>query len=246
MILYIEHFGRKKISGNKESNNNQNVMNTKSEYDKEYYLKNKEKKKEREKKRYLNNKEKIKQRCKDYYLNNKENAIKRVNEYYINNKDEILEYKKEYRQKNDEKIKEYRLTHKEYFDEYNKTYKKNRCVNDKLFKLKENIKSLIRQSFKRRGYSKKSKTCEILGCGFNEFKNYIELKFEPWMNWNNYGNWNGEPNEINVAWDIDHIIPLSSATTEEEIIGLNHYTNLQPLCSYTNRHIKKNNYNLEK
>ena len=30
------------------------------------------------------------------------------------------------------------------------------------------------------------------------------------MNWNNYGNWNGFPKERNVAWDIDHIIPLLS------------------------------------
>jgi hypothetical protein len=64
------------------------------------------------------------------------------------------------------------------------------------------------------------------------------------MNWNNRGNWNGQPKEINVAWDIDHIIPLSTAKTEEEILKLNHYTNLQPLCSYTNRYIKSGNYNI--
>jgi hypothetical protein len=28
---------------------------------------------------------------------------------------------------------------------------------------------------------------------------------------------------------MDHIIPISSAKTEEEIIKLNHYTNFQPL-----------------
>jgi len=39
---------------------------------------------------------------------------------------------------------------------------------------------------------------------------------------NNYGLYNGE---INYEWDIDHIEPIS---------------NLQPLCSYTNRFIKKN------
>ena len=36
----------------------------------------------------------------------------------------------------------------------------------------------------------------------------------------------------------DHIIPLSSDKTEEELVRLNHYTNLQPLCSYVNRYIK--------
>ena len=40
-------------------------------------------------------------------------------------------------------------------------------------------------------------------------------------------------------WEIDHIIPLATATTEEDIIRLNHYTNLQPLEAYYNRHIKK-------
>jgi len=37
------------------------------------------------------------------------------------------------------------------------------------------------------------------------------------------------------------IIPVSSAKTEEELLLLNHYTNLQPLCSKINRDIKKSN-----
>ena len=49
------------------------------------------------------------------------------------------------------------------------------------------------------------------------------------MSWDNYG----------VVWDIDHIKPLSSAITEEDIINLNHYTNLQPLDSFINRFIKR-------
>ena len=85
--------------------------------------------------------------------------------------------------------------------------------------------------------SKKSKKSqEILGCSFEDFKAYLESKFEFWMNWENYGLYNGE---VNYGWDIDHIIPLSSAKLEEEIVKLNHYTNLQPLCSKVNRDIKK-------
>jgi len=60
------------------------------------------------------------------------------------------------------------------------------------------------------------------------------------MSWKNYGNWNGIPKTINTAWDIDHIIPLDSAKTPEDVIMLSHYTNLRPLCSYTNRHLKRN------
>ena len=32
----------------------------------------------------------------------------------------------------------------------------------------------------------------------------------------------------------------SLAKTEEDIIKLNHYTNLRPLCSYNNRFVKRN------
>lgn len=79
----------------------------------------------------------------------------------------------------------------------------------------------------------------MLGCSFDKFKSHLESKFESWMSWDNYGKYNGE---LNYGWDIDHIIPISSATTEEEIIKLNHHTNLQPLCSRVNRDIKKDNY----
>ena len=52
------------------------------------------------------------------------------------------------------------------------------------------------------------------------------------MTWNNYG-----------EWELDHIIPISSATTEEEVYKLNHYTNFQPLWMSENR--KKGNKILE-
>ena len=60
------------------------------------------------------------------------------------------------------------------------------------------------------------------------------------MTWENRGLYNGE---LYYGWDIDHIIPISTAKTEEEIIKLNHYSNLQPLCSYTNRVIKRDKVN---
>jgi cytidylate kinase len=53
----------------------------------------------------------------------------------------------------------------------------------------------------------------------------------------NRGKYNGT---FNFGWDIDHMIPVSTAKTEEDVIRLNHYTNLQPLCSKINRDIKRN------
>jgi hypothetical protein len=57
------------------------------------------------------------------------------------------------------------------------------------------------------------------------------------MNWDNYGKY--KKDTFNYGWDIDHIIPMSSATTIEGIYELNYYTNLKPLCSKVNRDIKR-------
>jgi hypothetical protein len=165
------------------------------------------------------------------------------NKYNSKYRDEHREHlnlnSKIHRQENPSYLINYRKNNKDK----RKIYIKERLENDKIFKLSLNVRNLIRNSFTRNGYSKTSKSCDILGCSFEEFKNYLETHFEPWMNWDNRGNWNGIPTEINTAWDIDHIIPVSTGNTEEEIIKLNHYSNLQPLCGYTNRFIKKNKTN---
>ena len=59
------------------------------------------------------------------------------------------------------------------------------------------------------------------------------------MNWDNYGNPKDGILKPNKSWDIDHIIPTSLAKTEEDVIRLNHYSNLRPLCSYINRVVKR-------
>lgn len=103
-----------------------------------------------------------------------------------------------------------------------------RLEEDNLLKLKFNIRNLIRMSFKNLGYNKKSKTFEILGCTSQEFYEHITLQFLNGMSWDNRN-----------LWHIDHIIPISLAKTEEEVIKLNHYTNLRPLWAIDN--IRKSN-----
>ena len=121
--------------------------------------------------------------------------------------------------------------------------KKNRYDSDILYRTRVNVRSLIKMSFKSGGYSKSSTTFKILGCDFNDFMAHIESKFEPWMNWGNKGGKNITIDDIGKFWDYDHIIPLCSAKSKDEIIKLNHYTNFQPLCSYTNRWIKNGTEN---
>ena len=164
---------------------------------------------------------------------------KRISKNYQDNKDIKDNYHSIYRKINSEQLKNkakiYRVTNKEQIN----NYYKNRKEYDVLFRLSCNLRIMINNACRRNGYTKKSKTCDILNCTFEEFKNHIESKWESWMTWNNYGLYNGE---LNYGWDIDHIIPLITAKTEEELLKLNHYNNLQPLCSYINRYIKKDKH----
>ena len=158
--------------------------------------------------------------------------------YLEANKEKIAEQKKAYNNANKEKLaqvqKDWRSANKEKLREYYKT-KRN---NDSLYKLKGNIRCLVRNSIIS-NFAKENQTTEILGCSYDEFKKHLEAQFENWMSWENYGNPKDGIYEPNKTWDIDHIIPVTSASTIDEIIKLNHYTNLKPLCSYVNRFVKK-------
>jgi hypothetical protein len=128
------------------------------------------------------------------------------------------------------------LKNKELRREPRRKYAVEKRKSDKLYATRSSISRLIRMSFRNNNFKKNNKSELILGCSFEEFRIYLESKFESWMNWENRGLYNGSEN---YGWDIDHIIPVASAKTEEEIVKLNHYTNLQPLCSKINRDIKK-------
>lgn len=183
-------------------------------------------------------------RSKKYYENHKENLLKsreRIkNErdkrlemskrYYDNNKENVKEYQKKYYELNKEKTKERARNW-----EKNNRERKNKKLNERnkirkqediFFKLKTKLKTDIYISLKRR---KKSKTLEqIIGLSLEDYKKYIENQFEDWMTWENWGRY---------TWHIDHIIPLCSAKTEEEVYLLWHYTNLRPLSA--NENLKK-------
>jgi hypothetical protein len=195
--------------------------------------------KEYKKSYQLKNKDVLKEKGKKYYLENKDNILERVSSHYENNKYKKLEYQKEYAQINKEKVAEYKSEYaqnnKEKIREYKNNYQNRRRKEDPIFMLKYSINRSIRNSLKCKGLSKNKKSIDILGCDIKFFKEYLEVRFTDDMNWSNYG----------VVWDIDHIIPLATATNEDDIIRLNHYTNLQPLDSYVNRFIKRDKIDFE-
>ena len=149
---------------------------------------------------------------KEYRLKNKEKVKEYHKTYALNNKNKIAVYKKEHYKENKERIEIYR-----------NNWRTIKSKNDSLFKLTNSIRTRIKQSFRRNGFTKNSKTFEILGCTFDEFKAHLERQFTKGMNWDNLG-----------EWHLDHIYPVSLSKDEEELIKLNHYTNFQPLWAIDN------------
>ena len=107
----------------------------------------------------------------------------------------------------------------------NKRKKLMRDSGDEMFDFKESIRGAVKSSFKKRGYTKNSKTMELLGEEWEVVKSYLENKFLEGMTWDNH---------TVDGWHIDHIMPLDSAKTKEDYIKLWHYTNLQPLWAKDN------------
>lgn len=104
-----------------------------------------------------------------------------------------------------------------------RAYTKTKRMNSPLFKIKSNLRNRLHKAYKRIRENKKTNTINILGANYITAKKHIEEQFKEGMTWENYG-----------EWHIDHIVPLASANTEEELIKLFHYTNTQPLWAEEN------------
>ena len=158
------------------------------------------------------NKEKIAAKNKAYYEANKEKIAARKKNNYESNKEKIAAKRKLYYESNKEKVL---IT--------NNIYRKNRKAIDPIFSIRLRIKDAINNSLSKKGFTKRSRTHEILGCDWETFKEHIESRFLDGMSWENRD-----------EWHIDHIIPVSLAQDEEAVITLNHYLNLRPLWAAEN------------
>ena len=208
---YKEH--AEEIREQKKEYNKKNIEQHR-EWQREYYKKNKEDIYDYQKEYRNNNRDTIKAYMKKYREDNEETLREKRKIHYEKYKDILLERSKKYVHKNIEKVRTYR-----------EQYRRKRVAEDPLYKLSVNIRHLISNSLRRQGYSKKTRTYQILGCDYNTFYEHLLKTFK-----DNYG----------VEWDgieevhIDHIIPVSTGKTEDEIIKLCHYKNLQLLKAKDN------------
>jgi hypothetical protein len=145
----------------------------------------------------------LRYRCKD--CTKKEYKI-----FYYSNIEKEIERQVSYQKNNLDSVRKSRnVRHKKKYN------------NDTLYKLKINTRNRIKHFIKSQNFNiKTNNTFNIVGCTPEDLKIYIENQFSEGMSWDNHNH---------TGWHIDHIIPLSSAKTEEDVYRLCHYTNLQPL-----------------
>jgi hypothetical protein len=163
---------------------------------------------ERKKDSFRRQSEEYKIRVKSYHRDPENNKI-RCKKYRENNPDKIRKSIKKWQENNVEKSKSYKLKYKQ----------------SSKSKMTESVRRRIKKYLLIKNITKKNTTFGIVGCTPNELKIHLKSQFTTGMSWDNYGLY---------GWHIDHKVPLSSAKSEEELLKLCHYSNLQPLWAEDN------------
>jgi len=160
-------------------------------------------------------------KSKEYRKNNTE----KIKELRIKNK----QYHKDYYKNNSEvlkiRVREWQNNHKEELNEYWRTYRNERNQTDLVFSLINNLRCRINSAIKNN--RKSSTSIDLLGCSIEDYKFYLESKFDDTMSWDNWGPY----------WEIDHIKPLCTfdlSHKENQLLAFN-YLNTQPLEKNKNR-----------
>ena len=163
--------------------------------------------------------------CKICWQKGLEEATEWMREYkrkwYQDHKEEIAAKQKANRPARRVANQKYAKTHRDHINQHIAERKQN----DPVYKLKCQARKTIYSSFTRAGYVKQEKCESIVGLKQDAFIEYLLKTYEK-----NYGkSWDGEE-----PVHVDHIIPLATANTEEDVIRLCHYTNLQLLTAKDN------------
>ena len=164
---------------------------------------------------------------KDWYQKNKDKVQARKAEYYQENREKEIKKALKWNKENPEKVRKAKRKWEKSSEYYKKKYHSNLEYRLAVI-LRNRLRTAMRCNFKT------GRTLELLGCSLDFFKEYIEVKWQPGMSWDNHS--------LN-GWHIDHIKPLKSFRLEdpEELKKAAHYTNLQPLWASENIK-KKDNY----
>jgi hypothetical protein len=121
------------------------------------------------------------------------------------------------------KNKEWRDAHPEETRVYKREYLANKRATDQLFKLKELLRSRLRNALE--GKKKSDRAVNLVGCSLEDLKAHLESTFQEGMTWANQG-----------EWHVDHILPCVAFDLEDPVEqrACFYYKNLQALWKVDN------------
>lgn len=158
-----------------------------------------------------------------YHAAHKEKRNAYTRQWNKDNKEKAKLSRKRWVEQNKEYLKKYREENRQSINACYRIYRKERYSKDPLYKCKMLVRGAVSEGFRGKNFHKRHKTSKILKCSFEYFFDYIKKQFKEGMTWKNHG-----------EWELDHIVPLDLAETEEDVIALNHYSNFQPLWKKEN------------
>jgi len=170
---------------------------------------------------------------KEYRVKNKAKIKAQKTKWNQDNKEKQQAYFKKYKQDNREAIRD---LNDKWVENNNEQHKKNRREyfkqrrQEPLLKAQGRLQALIRASLVARGYRKQSKSAHILGGDFETVWNHLR---KTW-----YDRYRYELKDTD-AYDIHHIIYCKTANNKEELMKLQHYTNLTLLTPSDHRKLHR-------
>lgn len=112
--------------------------------------------------------------------------------------------------------KKWKKDNKKHVKEYSKKYDSQPHI-----RIKKSITGAVRKFIKDRNISKNEKIINSLGYSGFDLERHLESLFEPWMSWDNWGNYNpktwDDSDSSTWTWQIDHIEPLANFSFCSEI-----------------------------
>jgi hypothetical protein len=211
------------------------------EYARKYYEANREKLKECSIKYYEDNREKAKEYSIKYYEDNREKLIQdrakrhaanpekskaSLRKYYEANREKRIENSTKWQAANPKKqvatMAKWRSANPELVKaQGRRSYAKKKA--DPVYLMARRVRARMYMALREKGFRKESTTAKMLGCSWEKFTKHIESQFTDGMSWDNRS-----------EWHLDHVLPLSCATTIEGLEKLSHYTNIRPLWAAEN------------
>lgn len=213
----------------------------------EWYQRNRERLKAKSIERYRLNRDEIRAQRKIYRETHKDEIAARDKAWYhrtkverrdirrehgrkaaIKHRAKILAYGIEYRRKNREairqRLRDYKRANRDKVNAYARKYKRS---SPQLIILTSTRRSIARVLRTR---SPGGRAIKLLGvASMDDYRMYLESRFELGMSWENYGNGSDK-------WNIDHIVPLFKfdLTDPKQLRRAFHFTNTRPMWQKEN------------